>query len=213
MSFIESIQHEISSNLPGEDSHDELSPGRGRSSEALKKVENYRESGVAILLFQEEDDWKSILIQRTVYKGAHSGQISFPGGKREESDSSIIETAIRESEEEIGVKRTDLEFLGELTPIYIPVSNFKVEASVFQLKNRIHFTKEEKEVDEILTYPISDLLLDTNRSSTTINVSENFTLKDVPCFIIEGKIVWGATAIILNELKQILKRDSVSKYL
>lgn len=213
MNFISELKSEIENNLPGEDSHNELSPGRGRSSEALAKVDNYRESGVAVIIYFKDNSWQSILILRTTYKGAHSGQVSFPGGKKETFDDSIIETAIRESEEEIGISRNNLSFLGELTPIYIPVSNFKVEASVFYLQEDNTFVKDLKEVQEIIHYPLIDLLNPDNKGATNINVSDQLKMKDVPCFFIQNHIVWGATAIILNELKQILNRENVYKYL
>ncbi len=209
MSFISELKSEIENDLPGEDSHDELSPGRGRSSEALAKIDNYRESGVAVIIYFKDNKWQSILILRTTYKGAHSGQVSFPGGKKEPFENSIIETAIRESEEEIGITRSNIDFLGKLTPIYIPVSNFKVEASVFHLKEDDVFVKDIKEVQEIIHYPLADLLNPDNKGVTNINISDQLKMKDVPCFFIQNHIVWGATAIILNEVKQILNRKNV----
>ncbi len=193
--------------LPGESAHLEMSPaGREKSSEALKKVKDARQSAVSIILFEEQEELHFVLIQRSEYEGIHSKQISFPGGKKERYDTNFIATALRETHEEVGIHIDQLHHLGKLTKVYIPVSNFEVHPHVFYMKRKQDFKKQVREVDEIFTVPISALLDNKNLHKKDIRVNKNYLLKKVPCFIFEAKIVWGATAIILNELKSVLNR-------
>lgn len=206
MSFIEKLRKEII-NLPGEKAHIAMLPGkRIRSSEAIKTAKTIKQSAVSIILFEKDSQFNFVLIQRPEYKGIHSKQISFPGGKLDETDNNDVENALRETEEEIGVDRNDLLHLGKLTKIYIPVSCFEVHPHVFYLQNPKPFKKEIREVDEILSIQIKELLNEKNVTQTEIDRGNKMVLKNVPSFILNNKIVWGATAIILNEFKTILKR-------
>jgi 8-oxo-dGTP pyrophosphatase MutT (NUDIX family) len=125
------LKNQITNELPGERAHVEMMPMRGLSSDALKKANNAKESAVAIHLLQKEKGIEILLTQRNTYEGAHSGQISFPGGKRDASDEDSIHTARRESFEEIAMPFENGELIGPMTEIYIPVSNFHVKPYVF----------------------------------------------------------------------------------
>ncbi len=114
-------------------------------------------AGVMILLFEIDKKWNTILIRRAEDGQTHSGQISFPGGKYEKFDADIIATACRECEEEIGIKRNDIEVLGTLTPLYIPPSNFVVTATVGYIANAQNLKPDEKEVQEIIQVPLDVL--------------------------------------------------------
>lgn len=192
--------------LPGEEAHLELSPlGRQKSSEALKGATSYRNSAVAVHILASNEP-QILLTQRSSYQGAHSGQISFPGGKMEPSDPNPLFTARRESFEETGLPLESGLELGELTEVYIPVSKFLVKPFVF-LHPTVdwNWKKDDREVDEIFFLPLEKLLDDNLRQSTHIDLGNGMLLKNIPCFNYENKIIWGATAIVLNEFKQLIK--------
>jgi len=193
-------------NLPGERAHLEMFPLRKASSLSIPENGDYRISAVMALLFPEEDELKLTLTQRHDYKGKHGGQISFPGGKTEEFDNSTIQTALRETHEEIGIEPNQINVLGKLTDVYIPVSKFLVHPYVGFHEPNPNFIASDKEVKEIITFNIIELLQEENRQTTKIKTSNGLYLKDIPCFTIQDKIVWGATALMLNELKIILNR-------
>jgi 8-oxo-dGTP pyrophosphatase MutT (NUDIX family) len=203
---IEELKNKFSSSLPGETAHQKMAPtGRPLSSFAKIQSANFKESGVAVVLFENFDSQEIVLIQRPLYDGSHSGQVSFPGGKKENVDDNLFFTAIRECQEEVGISLNEEYFLGKLTPVFIPVSNFHVEAYTFYLPSRPNFIKDEREVEEIFTIKLDDLLDDSRIMRTDIEVSNKLKIKDVPYFNLENKIIWGATALILNELKELIK--------
>ncbi|UKN02674.1 CoA pyrophosphatase [Paracrocinitomix mangrovi] len=203
-SIYEKIKESLN-DLPGEFAHSEMFPKRRVSSEEIKSVTNYRTSAV-LALFYEDNGTKLILTQRQHYKGNHGGQVSFPGGKMEDADESTIHTALRETHEEIGADPTQIEILGKLTDVYIPVSRFLVHPYIGIYKGIPNFTPEEREVQEIFAFD-PELLLDvTIRQKRDIKTAQGLVIKDIPCFIINDKIVWGATALMLNEIKMMLER-------
>lgn len=193
-------------DLPGEKAHFEMYPERISAKKAVTEKRNYRDSSVLILLYQEFDELKFVLIERQEYLGQHAGQISLPGGKYEKTDKNLAYTALRETEEEIGVCAKNIELLGALTKIYIPISNFIVQPYIGFSTKIESFKPDVREVKTILHCPVSALLDDWNKIETEIIRSDKNVLKNVPAFMLEEKVVWGATAIILNEFKQILKR-------
>jgi 8-oxo-dGTP pyrophosphatase MutT (NUDIX family) len=203
----------IAGNLPGESAHVRLSPmSRQLSSIAKAESTSFRESAVAVVLFEpagqthpeSAGQLKCILIQRPTYIGNHSGQVSFPGGKRDPEDENLEITAIRECKEEIGVDLRKAALLGRLTPVFIPVSGFHVEPYLFFLQGTPVFVRDEREVEAILTISLRELLLEESIQAMDIAVSEDIILKDVPYFNLSGKQIWGATALVLNELKEVL---------
>lgn len=202
-SIYEKIQYALN-DLPGDFAHKEMYPMRKTINQVDLTTANYRTSAVLALMFQESKSIKMVLTQRQNYKGKHGGQISFPGGKREEHDLDNLATALRETEEEIGVDSKSVQIIGKLTDVYIPVSNFLVHPYVGYCHERPHFIKSHYEVKEIVCFNIQDLLEDSNKTLSDIKTIEGHILKNVPCFILEEKIVWGATSLILNEIKHIL---------
>lgn len=166
-----------------------------------------RKSAVAILLFPKQDQIQSVLIQRTIYKGAHSGQISFPGGKHEESDHNLSFTAQRELQEELGVESNKIEELGKLSSLVIPVSNFQVQPYIYLSEKQANFIPEKNEVAEIIEFPLEVLFRKNITAQSYQNTSSGFRIK-VPYFNIRKKIVWGATAMILSEFRELLKRNN-----
>jgi 8-oxo-dGTP pyrophosphatase MutT (NUDIX family) len=195
--------------LPGEEAHKPMMPiNRPLSSAALKEAIDAKESAVAVLIFEENGIQHCTLIQRPSYDGNHSGQVSFPGGKRESSDENLAFTAIRECWEEVGIQLSDDHLIGKLTSVYIPVSNFHVEPFLFYYPEKPAFKPDEREVESIFTITMNELLDDSNLDQIEVKINANLTLKNIPCFNISEKQIWGATALILNELKELLREKS-----
>ncbi|MEO1434234.1 MAG: CoA pyrophosphatase [Bacteroidota bacterium] len=164
-----------------------------------------REAGVLALLYPKQDDVFITLIRR-VNRGSHGGQVAFPGGGVEEQDQSMVETALREAEEEVGINPTKVEVIGELTDLYIPVSNRLVNAFVGYTTEVPNYVIQESEVQYVIEGPLSHLLDDQRVKFTDLNIQSGLTLKEVPYFDIDGHMVWGATAMILNEFKNLVKQ-------
>jgi 8-oxo-dGTP pyrophosphatase MutT (NUDIX family) len=145
-----------------------------------------------------------VLILRKTYKGVHSAQVGFPGGKLELTDSSIKVAAIRETFEEIGVPENDIEVLRELTQVYIPPSNFFVQPFIGISRITPNFIKQDEEVEDILEIALNDFFNDENVVAKTVSTSYNQDVV-VPAFNLNGHVVWGATAMMLSEIKDLLK--------
>ncbi|WP_343635978.1 CoA pyrophosphatase [Fluviicola sp.] len=191
--------------LPGERSHLAFMPVRGSSREQIRQGIAYRDAAVAIILFHNEaGKLCTIVTRRQEYDGSHSGQISFPGGKKELDDKNLLETAIRECYEEIGVYASNFELLKELTPLFVPVSQFLITPYVFYSENKsFDYMRSEREVAAIHELDILELF-HSEVVQVDIPINPEFTLKNVPHFKQGDILIWGATALILNELKDIL---------
>jgi len=202
---------EINFNLPGEASHELMAPfKRTKASSIINSEKQPKLSAVLMLIYPKNDIPHFTLIQRTDYKGTHGGQISFPGGKQE-AEESLKETALRETFEEIGVAPDKVQILGEITQIYIPPSNFLVSPFIGFVDFEPVFTPEVKEVEEIIEVKISDLLDDKKIKQKKIKVGKHTDkplLIDVPYFELNYNTVWGATATILSEVRQMLINGS-----
>jgi 8-oxo-dGTP pyrophosphatase MutT (NUDIX family) len=160
---------------------------------------------VSLILWQNDRDWHTVLIQRTTNPlDRHSGQVSFPGGKHEQNDGSLRYTALREAEEEIGVAADQLEVIGQLTELYIPVSNFIVYPFVSVLSGTPQFAAQPGEVEAIMTPPLQYFQQEENKGMKELVVGTGALLKDVPCYMVDGKAVWGATAMIMSEFLALL---------
>lgn len=192
------------SDLPGKLAHEEAAPYRKVDYDSLD-LNTVKKSGVLILFYKKEDETHLVLIQRPIYKGTHSGQIAFPGGKVEESDKDIIHTALREANEEVGVEMDDVEVLGKLSDVYIPVSNFLVTPIVGIINYTPRFVPELREVAEIIELRVGHLIQVETLSLNSIKLSNGLIMK-VPTFEFNQKIIWGATALMLNELRYILAK-------
>ena len=171
--------------------------------------ENALNAAVLILLFPKNGAWHIAFTQRAskYAHDKHKGQMSFPGGKMEDSDVDHIAGALRETEEEIGVPRTEIKALGQLTPMYIPVSNFVVQPVVGYVEHEPEFVLEENEVAELVSESVERLCSGELNFVKDLAISKQMTLKRVPYFEVEGKVVWGATAMILNEFVTLLKHN------
>ncbi len=157
---------------------------------------------VLILLYEENGQIKFPLTKRQEYAGAHSGQISFPGGKAE-PDEDVIQTALREAHEEIGVDLNYVQVLGRLSDFFVIPSNFLVVPVIAMTHQKV-FTPDPYEVAKILSGNILDLVKDDAIKQKEIIAAGKYTMM-APHFEIEGEVVWGATAMMLNEFRLILK--------
>lgn len=193
-------------NLPGEEAHAVLSPLK-TEVRSLARLQNAtpKLSAVSLLLYDKANEPHFVLTKRHVYNGAHSGQISFPGGKKEDFDASHLHTALRETEEEIGVSSQLLTPIAPLTPTYIPPSGFLVYPFVLHLQGEPHFVAQEREVNQILEIKVMDLLHVEALKTTSMELMKGVRTK-VPYFDLNGEVVWGATAMILNEFREVVLR-------
>lgn len=163
-----------------------------------------REASVMMLIYPKNDIPHFVLIERTQSKGKHSGQIAFPGGRKEKTDLDNSITALRETEEEIGILMKDQELIMPLTSIYIPPSNYMVYPYLAFAKAELQFTPQPSEVKSIIEIEVAELLNDQNLSRTTLSTSYMKEVS-VPCFYFGEVMVWGATAMMLHEIKDVLK--------
>jgi 8-oxo-dGTP pyrophosphatase MutT (NUDIX family) len=205
---IRKLQSKLQSDLPGEQAHLEMLPYREATSKMLATVPEFRESAVAILLFHQAEELCSVLIQRPNYMGSHSGQIAFPGGRRDETDPDLIHTALREMHEEIGFIDPQIQHLGELTKIYIPVSKFLVYPNIFYTHVEPNFKPNPREVEDIITFPLGQICEPDCLTTTNITMDRGVIMKNIPCFMINQKVVWGATALMMNELRMIIENGN-----
>lgn len=200
---IKQIHHH---NLPGFDAQLKMSPPMRLKYEEidLKKLKA-KDSAVVILLYEKQGETHIVFTQRHEYKGAHSGQISFPGGKRDLEDKDLKHTALRELKEEVGVEVDENNIILPLTWLYVPPSNFVIFPFVVFVENEPLFVKEEAEVKEILEFKVVDLLNKINQKKYNYFNEKLQISFETPCFQIEDKIIWGATAMILSEFLNIIE--------
>lgn len=175
--------------------------------ESAKKA---RQSAVMILLYEEDDKLKFPLIVRPQYPGVHSGQVALPGGKFEDDDRDLTHTALRETQEEIGIPMDRVEVLGQLSELYVPPSNFNILPVIGLLSETPHFVLEENEVEELVIADINVLTDKTKRKQKQMTFYSGINV-DVPYFDIEDKVVWGATAMILSEFATIINNINSKK--
>jgi 8-oxo-dGTP pyrophosphatase MutT (NUDIX family) len=173
----------------------------------MRADEDSKVAGVVLLLFRAEDEQiKTVLIARSLNpRDVHSGQISFPGGRIEPKDKNIETGALRELYEEVGVAPHEVDVLGALTEVYIPISNFLVFPFVAYASKTPDFRAQETEVISILT-PDLGLFLEPNQPERKeMTMSNGFKLGMVPYFDVEGHVLWGATAMMLGELRAVVR--------
>ena len=199
----ELIEKELN-NLPGEKAHIEMIPYRTAESLANFDDRLSKKSAVLCLLTAKNQTLEITLMERTKDGSPHSRQISFPGGKMEETDNNLSHTALRETHEEIGIAPNKIKLIGQLTPFYIPVSNFQVTPFIGFGDNFGPLRLSRQEVVSVFNISIEDLLNPQFLTKKDIPNHLGQTLKNVPCFYINEKVIWGATSLILNEVKLIL---------
>jgi len=160
------------------------------------------DAAVAFLVFEKEDKLHTLFIRRNEYPGPHSAQVSLPGGMNEESDEDLAYTALRELKEETGVSGLTMELLGQLTPLHIPVSNINVTPFVFWGEGIPSFLPDPEEVQYLIIPSLSHLFAgSTVEEEKTIRNGEVFLVPYYRCGIDK---IWGATAMLISELKDLI---------
>lgn len=162
-----------------------------------------RPGGVIILLYEEEGMFKFPLIKRPEYSGAHGGQVSLPGGKAEPGENAV-DAALRECEEEIGVMRDGIQVLGKLSNFFVMPSNFMVTPVIAAFTGKPVFIPDPFEVSRILEARLSDLVEETAIKQKEILAAGKYRMI-APHFEIDHEVVWGATAMMLNEFRMVLR--------
>jgi len=198
--YIQRLKNELQKSLPGKTAQLKMAPSQRIEKNSSSSSQN---AGVLVLLYPNNSEIFTTLIKRPVYQGVHSGQISLPGGKYEDDkDINIIETAFRETHEEIGVPKNSISFIGKLTPLYIPVSNIHVQPVIGCLGREPQFTADSREVDQIYRINIQELLTPECIVEDEIIMSDNRKVT-APYYKFNHLQIWGATAMILSEYFEI----------
>jgi len=204
--FIQQLQDRLAQPLPGREAQYRMAHvGR---QHAPAPPPNAKQAGVLALFYPNDNqDISIVLIERVSHnsRDRHRGQIGLPGGRYEEEDENLGQTALRETEEEVGVTATDIQLLGRLTELYIPVSNFLVHPYIGYLDYTPRFVPEASEVKSVLQVPFHHFHHPATAGHTDIAISATITLQQVPYFRVSNKIVWGATAMMLSELLDVAR--------
>lgn len=199
------LRRSLAGTLPGHDAFLELSGYKRPDLEAARRADPPpRESAVLALIYPKEGIAHTLLMLRPTYDGVHSGQVSFPGGRREPGDADLRRTAFREFAEETGAV-ADAEVLGTLTPVYIPPSRSLVTPYVAIADALGPFAPDPREVAALIEAPLEQLLRDDilKRREQFIGIMGRAV--EIPYFDVQGRVVWGATAMMIAELRELLR--------
>jgi len=206
-SFLKYVPKIAKESLPAAHAHAKMAP-----IERLELLNSFsyeglspKKAAVMMLFYPKENQTHLVLIVRNSYPGVHSSQIAFPGGKVESYDVSMADTALRETEEEIGIHKSTIEIIKEFTEIYIPPSNFLVAPFLGISTSEPFFVLQPDEVAGIIELPLTVFLDDKNVVTRKLTTSYAASI-DVPAFLVKEHVVWGATAMMMSELKETLKK-------
>ncbi len=205
--FASSLKDEILKGLPGTEVQWEMSSrDRILMNFPLFPGDDARVAAVLILLYPDNGSIHTVFMQRPEYEGIHGGQISFPGGKKEPEDESVIQTALRETWEETGADPKEISVLGTLTPLFIPVSNMLVTPVVGWHNQKPLFNHRIEEVSFLINAEIKRFLDNSIVKSKPLEIrGQRVTIK---YFDYDGNTIWGATAMIFNELLYLIRRGN-----
>lgn len=206
--LIRQLSVALQQDLPGQAA--QLEMAHGLRAPLSPPPPHARLAAVLVLLFPsglQADNYRLVFIKRSSHdpRDRHAGQISFPGGSVENTDPNLAFTALREAQEEVGVPPKQVEILGKLTTLYIPVSNFLVHPFVAYTPQKPDFKPQSSEVDAILELPLSDFFKPKARVNISKTISNNTSLQQVPCWQIGEHQIWGATAMITSEFLALLQ--------
>lgn len=200
-SFTEDLRQRLAKPLPGEAAHAKMA-SEARYRLGIKPNDRTRRSAVLICFYPQNNSIYLPLILRPKYDGVHAGQMAFPGGRAERIDENLTRTALREAQEEIGIRVSDVKVLGLLTELFIPPSNFYVQPVVGVLPYRPDFYPDPREVEAVVEVALDTLLDETIIGNSKIEV-RGITV-DAPFYQIEDYRVWGATAMMISELLTVM---------
>lgn len=195
----------LSGELPGSVAHNKMLPPGRRLKSFDHELSTVKMSSVLLLLFPDGDQLYICLMKRPSTMTHHPGQISFPGGKVEKEDVSAEMAALREAREEVGIDPSSIEILGKLSDLYVEVSKFSIQPFLAWADKRPDFLVNSGEVEELILLPLSDFIYaETIAEAEFQTVTGPLRVKYYPY---NGEFIWGATAMILSELIEILKRQ------
>lgn len=196
------LKESVKRELPGAKTHRLLLPP-GRELNPNGDKSTILQSSVLMLLFPVHQKINTCLIRRTATMRNHSGQIAFPGGRYELSDKDLMQTALRESFEEIGTDSNQVEIIGSLTPLYVQVSNFIINPFLGWSDTVPDFKIDNHEVESLIMIPVEKLV---HHSTFQVqNVTTIHGTFEVPGFYVGGSFIWGATAMIISEFNEIYR--------
>ncbi len=203
--FLHTINDNITKPLAGAQAHNLLMNLQVRKQifKDVKHQTGQKEAAVLVLLYPDANKQTNmVFILRTSYNGHHAGQIAFPGGKKEDLDIDFQATALRETQEEIGVSPDLIEVKRALTPLFIPISNFKVYPFLAIAKQTPDFSIDPKEVQRLIELPFKEILY-----NDLVHINHDYFEKsyELKAFQIGKYRIWGATAMILAEVVALLK--------
>ena len=199
------LNDQLELNLPGEDAQYKMAPVKRKSLvEKYADANDAKHSGVLLLLYPMNELAHLVLIRRAVDNSHHSGQIALPGGAFEMIDSNFEQTALRETQEEIGVKASSIQIHGSLTKLFIPVSNYWVHPFIGSINMVPEFVPDEREVDEVLTYELKYFADERIVKHHNFGTKSGFKIS-APYFELKKDKLWGATAMIMSEFLELLK--------
>ena len=200
--FIDKLSLRLQKPLPGPDAHDKMASESRLKLKMPSPNERTRESAVLILFYPVENQVFIPLILRPQYDGVHGGQMAFPGGRVEKEDENLIRTAMREAQEEIGVRLTDIKVIGQLTKLFIPPSNFNVQPIIGYMNHKPDFYPDAREVDKVIEITLEEIINPKIIGRKILNIRG--VQIDAPFYQIQEHTVWGATAMMISELLTII---------
>ena len=200
--FITQLKITINKDLPGEESHQKMRVIYDQSIELPFSKINSTQAAVLILLYLADNEIYFFLTKRTDELKHHKGQISLPGGTQEGNEK-LIDTALRETQEEIGINKTSISIIGTITPLFVPVTGFMIYPFIGYSLNKLDPKPDPVEVATIFSVNISDLLNKENRTTEQRNI-RGYDVQ-VPYFKLNDYQVWGATSMILSEFRDLIK--------
>ena len=200
--FITQLEITITNDLPSEESQQKMRVNYDQSIELPFSINNSTPAAVLILLYLEDNEIYFFLTKRTDELENHKGQISLPGGTQEGNEK-LIDTALRETQEEIGINKTSISIIGKITPLFVPVTGFMIYPFIGYSLNKLDPKLDPIEVEAIFSVNISDLLNKENRTIEQRNI-RGYDVQ-VPYFKLNDYKVWGATSMILSEFRDLIK--------
>ncbi|MCE6989278.1 CoA pyrophosphatase [Dyadobacter sp. CY323] len=199
--FTEQLTKKLTFPLPGESAH-QVMQASSRLRLTFKPNARTRKSAILILFYPHKNEIYFPLILRPAYDGVHSGQVAFPGGRYELTDKDLVQTALREAQEEIGLRLNDVKILGCLTELFIPASNFYVLPVIAAMPYRPDYYPDPREVEEIFEIKLEDISDSDIIGSSDIQVRGEQV--HAPHYMVQGYKIWGATAMMISELLTVL---------